>query len=158
MGSPSPNPFMQVMGVLFEAMKQPVISGYLVGGAVVGPGGLQLVKVGGSGAWMDGSTGRDHIKACRAQHTTVPQTAPDTPSLITHCHTGTPQSSGALSVSFCIPPWNHPALPMLLWYTSKGFVCCPSCRTPTHRSWSRWSPWPNWVSCCCCLAWAWSSA
>ena len=35
---------MQVMGVVFESIKQPVINGYLVAGAIVGPGGLQLIK------------------------------------------------------------------------------------------------------------------
>jgi hypothetical protein len=34
----------QVMGMLFESIKQPVINGYLVAGAIVGPGGLQLIK------------------------------------------------------------------------------------------------------------------
>lgn len=33
-----------VMGCVFEFLKQPVINGYLVAGAVVGPGGLGLVK------------------------------------------------------------------------------------------------------------------
>ncbi|WIA16636.1 hypothetical protein OEZ85_013299 [Tetradesmus obliquus] len=33
-----------VMGMLFEGIKQPVINGYLVAGAIVGPGGLQLIK------------------------------------------------------------------------------------------------------------------
>jgi Kef-type K+ transport system membrane component KefB len=32
------------MGMVFEGLKQPVINGYLVAGAVVGPGGLQLIK------------------------------------------------------------------------------------------------------------------
>jgi hypothetical protein len=32
------------MGMLFESIKQPVINGYLVAGAIVGPGGLQLIK------------------------------------------------------------------------------------------------------------------
>lgn len=32
------------MGILFESLKQPVINGYLVAGAIVGPGGLQLIK------------------------------------------------------------------------------------------------------------------
>jgi Kef-type K+ transport system membrane component KefB len=35
---------LQVMGMLFESIKQPVINGYLVAGAIVGPGGLQLIK------------------------------------------------------------------------------------------------------------------
>lgn len=35
---------LQVFGVVFESIKQPVINGYLVAGAVVGPGGLQLIK------------------------------------------------------------------------------------------------------------------
>ncbi|GIL84773.1 hypothetical protein Vretimale_14445 [Volvox reticuliferus] len=33
-----------VFGMLFEAVRQPVINGYLIGGAVVGPGGLNLVN------------------------------------------------------------------------------------------------------------------
>ena len=32
------------LGVLFEAIGQPTINGYLIAGAVVGPGGLSLVK------------------------------------------------------------------------------------------------------------------
>jgi Kef-type K+ transport system membrane component KefB len=32
------------MGMVFESLKQPVINGYLVAGAIVGPGGLQLIK------------------------------------------------------------------------------------------------------------------
>lgn len=35
---------MQVMGFVFECIKQPVINGYLVAGAIVGPGGLHLIK------------------------------------------------------------------------------------------------------------------
>lgn len=35
---------LQVMGMVFESLKQPVINGYLVAGAIVGPGGLQLIK------------------------------------------------------------------------------------------------------------------
>jgi hypothetical protein len=35
---------LQVMGMLFESLGQPVINGYLVAGAIVGPGGLQLIK------------------------------------------------------------------------------------------------------------------
>lgn len=35
---------LQVLGVVFESIKQPVINGYLVAGAIVGPGGLQLIK------------------------------------------------------------------------------------------------------------------
>lgn len=34
----------QVMGMVFESLGQPVINGYLVAGAIVGPGGLQLIK------------------------------------------------------------------------------------------------------------------
>lgn len=34
----------QLMGMVFESIKQPVINGYLVAGAIVGPGGLQLIK------------------------------------------------------------------------------------------------------------------
>lgn len=30
--------------MVFESLKQPVINGYLVAGAIVGPGGLQLIK------------------------------------------------------------------------------------------------------------------
>lgn len=37
-------PPVQLMGMLFESLKQPVINGYLVAGAIVGPGGLQLIK------------------------------------------------------------------------------------------------------------------
>eukprot|EP00877_Chromochloris_zofingiensis_P006119 jgi/Chrzof1/1760/Cz10g20050.t1_KEA4[v5.2] len=33
-----------VMGMIFEGIKQPVINGYLVAGAIVGPGGFQLIK------------------------------------------------------------------------------------------------------------------
>lgn len=33
------------MGMLLEAVKQPVINGYLIAGSIVGPGGLQLIKV-----------------------------------------------------------------------------------------------------------------
>eukprot|EP00879_Flechtneria_rotunda_P007639 GHRR01008011.1.p1 GENE.GHRR01008011.1~~GHRR01008011.1.p1 ORF type:complete len:773 (+),score=293.49 GHRR01008011.1:254-2572(+) len=33
-----------VMGMVFESLKQPVINGYLVAGAMLGPGGLQLIK------------------------------------------------------------------------------------------------------------------
>lgn len=33
-----------VMGMLLEAIKQPVINGYLIAGSIVGPGGLQLIK------------------------------------------------------------------------------------------------------------------
>lgn len=32
------------MGMLLEALKQPVINGYLIAGSIVGPGGLQLIK------------------------------------------------------------------------------------------------------------------
>jgi len=32
------------MGMVFESLGQPVINGYLVAGAIVGPGGLQLIK------------------------------------------------------------------------------------------------------------------
>ena len=35
---------LQVFGIAFEVIKQPVINGYLVAGAVVGPGGLQIIK------------------------------------------------------------------------------------------------------------------
>lgn len=35
---------LQLMGMVFESLKQPVINGYLVAGAIVGPGGLQLIK------------------------------------------------------------------------------------------------------------------
>lgn len=31
--------------MIFEGIKQPVINGYLVAGAIVGPGGFQLIKV-----------------------------------------------------------------------------------------------------------------
>ena len=37
-------PVLQLMGMVFESLKQPVINGYLVAGAIVGPGGLQLIK------------------------------------------------------------------------------------------------------------------
>mmetsp|Transcript_16165 Transcript_16165/g.35012 ORF Transcript_16165/g.35012 Transcript_16165/m.35012 type:complete len:704 (+) Transcript_16165:101-2212(+) len=33
-----------VFGMIFEALRQPTINGYLIAGALVGPGGLQLVK------------------------------------------------------------------------------------------------------------------
>ncbi|GFR52321.1 hypothetical protein Agub_g14858, partial [Astrephomene gubernaculifera] len=33
-----------LFGSLFEAVRQPVINGYLIGGAVVGPGGLNMIK------------------------------------------------------------------------------------------------------------------
>eukprot|EP00775_Hariotina_reticulata_P009774 gene9774-9931_t len=33
-----------VVGMVFESLQQPVINGYLVAGAIVGPGGLQLIK------------------------------------------------------------------------------------------------------------------
>ncbi len=32
------------MGLAFEAIQQPVINGYLVAGAIVGPGGFALIK------------------------------------------------------------------------------------------------------------------
>lgn len=35
---------LQLVGLVFEGLKQPVINGYLVAGAIVGPGGLQLIK------------------------------------------------------------------------------------------------------------------
>ena len=35
----------QVLGAVFEAIRQPVINGYLIAGALVGPGGLDMVKV-----------------------------------------------------------------------------------------------------------------
>ena len=42
------------LGRLLQAIRQPVINGYLVAGAVVGPGGFKLIKelvqVGGVGA------------------------------------------------------------------------------------------------------------
>lgn len=35
---------LQVFGLVFEALGQPVINGYLLGGALVGPGGLGAIK------------------------------------------------------------------------------------------------------------------
>ncbi len=40
----------QTLGTLFEAIGQPTINGYLIAGAVVGPGGFQIVKVSLSGS------------------------------------------------------------------------------------------------------------
>ena len=31
--------------MVLESLRQPVINGYLIAGSIVGPGGLQLVKV-----------------------------------------------------------------------------------------------------------------
>jgi Kef-type K+ transport system membrane component KefB len=36
---------MQGMGMILESLRQPVINGYLIAGSIVGPGGLQLIKV-----------------------------------------------------------------------------------------------------------------
>ena len=33
------------LGAMFEAIRQPLINGYLIAGALVGPGGLNLIKV-----------------------------------------------------------------------------------------------------------------
>jgi hypothetical protein len=38
----------QVFGLVFEAIGQPVINGYLIAGALVGPGGLRLIKASSS--------------------------------------------------------------------------------------------------------------
>ncbi len=35
----------QGMGMILESLRQPVINGYLIAGSIVGPGGLQLIKV-----------------------------------------------------------------------------------------------------------------
>ena len=35
----------QAMGMVLEAVRQPVINGYLIAGSIVGPGGLKLIKV-----------------------------------------------------------------------------------------------------------------
>lgn len=32
--------------MILESLHQPVINGYLIAGSIVGPGGLQLIKVG----------------------------------------------------------------------------------------------------------------
>jgi len=58
---------------MFESLQQPVINGYLVAGAIVGPGGLQLIKElvqvgavvvvgGGRSVWED--VGCDVRRAC----------------------------------------------------------------------------------------------
>lgn len=31
--------------MILESLRQPVINGYLIAGSIVGPGGLQLIKV-----------------------------------------------------------------------------------------------------------------
>lgn len=33
------------MGTLFEIFHQPIINGYFIAGAIIGPGGLKLIKV-----------------------------------------------------------------------------------------------------------------
>jgi len=53
------------MGMVFESLQQPVMNGYLVAGAIVGPGGLQLIKelvqVGGG---LFGAAGCDVRQPC----------------------------------------------------------------------------------------------
>ena len=43
---PAPPLPSQTLGVVFESIRQPVINGYLIAGALVGPGGLNIIKVG----------------------------------------------------------------------------------------------------------------
>lgn len=52
------------MGMALEALHQPVINGYLIAGSIVGPGGLQLIKVG----WTADSRAHESvlILACNA--------------------------------------------------------------------------------------------
>lgn len=39
----------QGMGMVLETLRQPVINGYLIAGSIVGPGGLQMIKVSARG-------------------------------------------------------------------------------------------------------------
>ena len=44
-GDQHPADALQGMGMILESLRQPVINGYLIAGSIVGPGGLQLIKV-----------------------------------------------------------------------------------------------------------------